>query len=121
MTDAGLFFDYGYYNNELTIDVTDGTLSIAIGKPDKTKDTTGWTCFDNFQIYYLGSGIIGDINCDGFVTIADVTALVNIILGKDNNKPYQYNHDAADVNTDGTISIADVTALVNLILGKETT
>jgi hypothetical protein len=55
------------------------------------------------------------------VTIADVTALVNIILGKDNSNPYQYNHDAADVNTDGTISIADVTALVNLILGKETT
>ena len=118
MADASIFFNYGYYENELTIDVTDGTLGIAIGKPEVTKSTSGWTCFDNFQIYYLGSGIIGDINCDGFVTIADVTALVNIILWKDNTKPYQYNHDAADVNTDGTISIADVTALVNLILGK---
>lgn len=61
---------------------------------------------------------IGDVNRDGFVTIADVTALVNIILGKDNTEPYLYDHDAADVNTDGSITIADVTALVNIILGK---
>ena len=58
------------------------------------------------------------MNRDGQITIADVTALVNIILGKDNVSPYQYDHAAADVNTDGNISIADVTALVNIILGK---
>jgi hypothetical protein len=45
-----------------------------------------------------------------------VTALVNIILGKDDSG--QYNHDAADVNQDTAITIADVTALVNVILGK---
>ena len=61
----------------------------------------------------------GDVNHDGLISIADVTALVNIILGKDNTEPYQYDHDAADVNTDGSISIADVTALVNSILGKD--
>jgi len=62
--------------------------------------------------------IIGDINKDGQITIADVTALVNIILGKDNTQPYQYDHLAADVNMDGSITIADVTSLVNIILGK---
>ena len=118
MAEASIFFSQGYYENELTIDVSDGTLGIAIGKPVVTKNTSGWTCFDNFQIYYLGSGILGDVNCDGFVTIADVTALVNIILGKDDTKPYQYSHDAADVNQDDSITIADVTALVNLILAK---
>lgn len=60
----------------------------------------------------------GDVNGDGSVTIADVTALVNIILGKDNTEPYQYDHEAADVNRDEGITIADVTALVNIILGK---
>lgn len=59
---------------------------------------------------------IGDVNNDGNITIADVTALVNIILGKDNEG--QYNHDAADINGDHIITIADVTALVNKILGK---
>ena len=52
------------------------------------------------------------------VTIADVTALVNIILGKDNGSTPVYDHVAADVNADGAITIADVTALVNIILGK---
>ena len=60
----------------------------------------------------------GDVNKDGSVTIADVTALVNIILGKDNTEPYKYDHKAANVNGDDGISIADVTALVNIILGK---
>ena len=62
--------------------------------------------------------VTGDVNRDGAITIADVTALVNIILGKDEQVPYIYDHDAADVNGDGAITIADVTALVNVILGK---
>ena len=69
------------------------------------------------QIYKKKSSV-KDINKDGNWTIADVTALVNIILGKDNEEPYQYDHKAADVNNDGTVTIADVTALVNIILGK---
>lgn len=69
-----------------------------------------------FESIYLR--IIGDVNRDGFITIADVTALVNIILGKDNVEPYAYDHYAADVNGDGSITIPDVTALVNIILGK---
>lgn len=62
----------------------------------------------------------GDVNGDGQVSIADVTALVNIILGKatPESNP-EYNFDAANVNDDDDISIADVTALVNIILGKE--
>ena len=64
------------------------------------------------------STLTGDINYDGSVTIADVTALVDIILGKDSNRPYRYNHAVADVNGDGSITIADVTALVDIILGK---
>lgn len=61
----------------------------------------------------------GDVDCSGDVTIADVTALVNIILGKategDGNN---YDFKAADVNGDGKRTIADVTALVNMILRK---
>ena len=59
--------------------------------------------------------ILGDVNGDSEITIADVTALVNIILGKDTTG---YSLRAADVNKDGETTIADVTALVNIILGK---
>ena len=58
------------------------------------------------------SFLIGDVNKDGIVSIADVTALVNIILGKG------FDPENADVNADGAITIADVTALVNILLGK---
>jgi hypothetical protein len=56
---------------------------------------------------------LGDVNADGSVTIADVTALVNIILGSSTD-----TSGVADVNGDGSVTIADVTALVNIILGK---
>ncbi len=61
------------------------------------------------------AALIGDVNSDGGITIADVTALVNIILGKSSD----YNEAVADVNGDEHITIADVTALVNIILGKQ--
>lgn len=56
----------------------------------------------------------GDVNGDGVVTIADVTSLVNIILGK---SPAPAT-GVADVNGDHAVTIADVTSLVNIILGK---
>ena len=58
--------------------------------------------------------LLGDVNNDGAVTIADVTALVNVLLGKGSS----YNLDAADVNSDDKTTIADVVALVKMILTK---
>ena len=60
----------------------------------------------------------GDVNGDGSVTIADVTALVNIILGNSANPTEEGEENVADVNQDGSVTIADVTALVNIILGN---
>lgn len=68
------------------------------------------------EVEYSDGKIAGDVNRDGSVTIADVTALVDIILGKDEVIPYRYDHDAADVNGDDSITVADVTALVEIIL-----
>ena len=62
--------------------------------------------------------LFGDVNRDGHINITDVTALVDIILNKDNVEPYRYDHEAADVTQDTKINIADVPALVNIILGK---
>lgn len=63
--------------------------------------------------------VLGDVNRDRKVTIADVTALVNIILGKaTEGDTHNYDFKAANVNEDDDITIADVTALVNKILGK---
>ena len=62
-----------------------------------------------------------DINRDGEQTIADVTALVNILLGKatEANDFDKYDFQAADVDGDGSRTVADLTELVKRLLGKQ--
>ena len=55
----------------------------------------------------------GDINGDGETSIADVTALIDLLLKGRNDYPA-----VADVNNDGELSVADVTALINILLSK---
>ena len=62
----------------------------------------------------------GDVNNDTKLTISDVTALVAIITGLDNDTPYKFDHTAADVNKDDSIDEKDVDDLVQLILSQKT-
>ena len=68
------------------------------------------------DIKLVSANIPGDVNNDGSINVTDVTALVNIILGKDSTAPYIYNHVSADVNNDGKVDVTDVTELVNMVL-----
>jgi len=56
---------------------------------------------------------LGDVNRDGSVSIGDVTALIDYLLGGDASS---VDTAAADVNEDHSISIGDVTALIDLLL-----
>ena len=58
--------------------------------------------------------LVGDINGDGKVDIADVNAIINMMLGKVEAVP------AADLNGDEKVDISDVNAVINLMLGKVT-
>ena len=51
----------------------------------------------------------GDVNGDGEVNIADINALIDIILSGE-------NQPAADVNGDNEINIADINAVIDMIL-----
>ena len=55
--------------------------------------------------------VIGDVDGDGAVRIADVTALIDFML-----TGAEINQDNADINGDTNISIADVTALIDILL-----
>ena len=57
------------------------------------------------------SVIPGDVNNDGAVNIADVTALIDMLL-----HGTSYYNAAADMNQDGSVNIADVTALIDYLL-----
>ena len=78
------------------------------------------TYVDNFSLYYTGEEggpdmfVPGDVNGDGEVNIADVNAIITIIL---NNGSVDETNKAADVNNDGEINIADINAAIGIILG----
>ena len=55
-----------------------------------------------------------DVDGDGHVTSADVTAIYNFLLGNSREVPASY-----DVDGDGEITTADITAIYNVILGNE--
>lgn len=55
----------------------------------------------------------GDVNRDGDVTIADVSALIDYLLSGD---PEPIDLQAADVNQDKEVAIGDVSALIDFLL-----
>ncbi len=69
-----------------------------------------------YKVYYRGEPQVtlqGDVNGDHELSIADVTALIDILLRGNPAADYSLVND---VNRDGELTIADVTALVNLLL-----
>ena len=69
----------------------------------------------HFTVSMPVSFTLGDVNEDGDVNIADVTALIDYLLG---NNASTFSTEAADVHSDGDINISDVTSLIDLLLGK---
>ena len=65
------------------------------------------------EIGYTYERLRGDVNGDGYISINDVTTLIDYLLGSVSNDFYEVN---ADVNGDDDISIADVTVLIDMLL-----
>ncbi len=66
---------------------------------------------DNPGYFTAKPAMRGDINGDNEVNVADVTALIQIIL---NNTPVELA--LVDLNGDGQVNVADVTTLIQLVL-----
>ena len=100
----------GIQNNGSTLTTWNGSAESV------TFTFTGTQKINTIAVTYESeqqTALRGDVNGDGQVTIADVTSLVNIILGSQGG-----DANVADLNGDSQITIADVTSLVNIILGK---
>lgn len=65
-------------------------------------------------IGHNASAVTGDVNGDGVVTAADVTALYDYLLNNDSS-----NIVEGDQNGDGEITAADITAVYDVLLGGE--
>lgn len=61
--------------------------------------------------------LLGDVNGDGVVNVADVTSLVNYVLGGGSDIDIR----VADFTGDGVVNVADVTALIAYVLNSGAT
>lgn len=98
-----------------TAGVSEGTYSLTFdnlkaGTADLVDKIAGG---DNECSFNVVHRIIGDVNCDGYVTSADITALYSYLLSNDTTYL-----DTSDVNGDGVITSADVTTVYSIVLGN---
>ncbi|MBQ6079118.1 MAG: leucine-rich repeat protein [Muribaculaceae bacterium] len=88
------------------------TLTVPTGCTAAYQTASTWKKFmiieeESFPI----ESVRGDVNGDGNISIADVTALIDYLLDSSSSVA-----TGADCNLDGSISIADVTALIDYLL-----
>ena len=94
----------------MSVDKQECLLLVPTGTVDAYKAAPVWKEFMN--IVDNVDTVAGDVNGDGYVTSADVTAIYDVLLGTDNTF-----ETTADVNGDGYITSADVTAIYDILLG----
>ena len=66
----------------------------------------------SYTLGKISQSLVGDVDCDGAVTAADITALYSYLLSGDTTFIA-----TSDVDGDGSVTSADVTAVYNILLG----
>ena len=56
-------------------------------------------------------GVKGDVNGDGAVNVADISAIISVMAGEKEG-------DRADVNSDGAVNVADISAVISIMAGN---
>jgi hypothetical protein len=88
------------------------TLHVPYGTKELYSTLEGWQEFANI-VEGPSPYKLGDVNCDGWVSVTDAMMTVDYILG---DEAADFHEDHADVNEDGEINVADVMAIVNIVL-----
>ena len=108
-------FSYGARDNDwetFTADLPVGShvLTWTYSKDGSQHPTGDYFAVDNVKVTEKAVET-GDVNGDNNVSIADVTALIDLLIGGGS-----VTNPACDVNGDGNVTIADVTALIDMLL-----
>ena len=85
------------------------TLYVPANAVELYRNAPVWEKFVNIQPIDPEM-LPGDVNGDGEINIADINAVIDVILGGATNP-------SANVNNDGEVNIADVNAIIDIILG----
>ncbi len=105
---SGGYFTDAVYEN--------ATLYVPMRSLELYMNAEGWSNFQHIEGLDTGddSGLIGDVDNDGEVAISDVSALIDFLLGNNDD----ICTTCADVDGDTFITIADVSALTDMLLGN---
>ena len=96
------------FDKEFSSDYSGRTLHVMMRTADAYRADENWYPYFGRIVDDL-MPVHGDVNGDREVNIADVNAVIDIILNDSGNP-------SGDVNGDGEINIADVNAIINIIL-----
>lgn len=75
MASARIYFDKGFYENEVNCVVTDGTLKVGLRCYGNVISGNYWSLFDNIRVYYVGNS-----TADYEETIGDLQAQASALL-----------------------------------------
>ena len=82
---------------------------------DNTVDIADVNAVINMMLGKVPSTAEGDVTGDGKVDISDVNEVINIMLGKAQASDFV---GIADVTGDNSIDVSDVNTVINIMLGK---
>ncbi len=110
--------EYGEYQNDwesYSVDLPAGTHTLKWSySKDASVDPEGdYFAIDHVTLTPKAAGLLGDVDGDGNVGIADVTLLIDYVLTGNSTG---VNLDVSNVDDDNIIGIADVTAIIDYIL-----
>ncbi len=123
--DKGNLFidDISVASESKTITATENTITITGLTPGsdyayqvQSVDDGAATDWSEIATFSTKRHLTGDANSDGYVTIDDVIAVVNYILG---NTPDKFDEANADVDTNIGITITDAVTIVNMVLTQQ--
>ena len=93
--------------------VTDGKITLGV----RNEGSPAWFAFNEIRIDLVPNSVMGDVNNDNKITMADANLIVNYYLAPGNYPNFPV--EAADLNDDHEITMADANAVVNIYLAGE--
>ena len=95
----------------------------GIDQPSVKLDLTNMALAEDFahaaqweHFHILKNYLLGDVNGDGNLDVADATLLISYILGEN---PNPFHLELANIIDDGVIDVTDVSTLINMILSGD--